>query len=228
MNADCIASIFTAEATVGVKSSITDVELVLGILLRAQMPPELLAFAFNILRSIQSRNAPQRYFRAAPPDLLAVSALSLACTYSNDHPMSFAEWSRNICDGMWTAKRIDRTVMRVLTLLDWRLHELSSPTSLQVAVDLIYSRAPEEGTKPSLAPETNSHASDVEPSMKVAPRLAIEGISTCWNNGQNAAMLSSGLGRRALPAFTLMLRVIYWRLIAGLCLFLISERIGSS
>ncbi|KAK0867768.1 hypothetical protein LTS02_003932 [Friedmanniomyces endolithicus] len=66
-----------------------DTTLIEDILSRAQLPPELLAISFNILRLYASHATPNPNHKERdilPVDLLTVAALALAASYTHDHP----------------------------------------------------------------------------------------------------------------------------------------------
>ena len=119
--------------------------MVQRILARAQMMPTVLAIAFNILCGPTWRMLLPSS-RSTPSDLLVVSALCLAVSYTSDEPLSLAHWSRHVCDGTWTARRIDETMLKVLEALDWRLHEFTMPQAIEEAVSRLI--APVVNTTP--------------------------------------------------------------------------------
>ena len=130
-----IAASLTEIASVESKASDVDVELVLRILIRADVPPEVLALAFNILRTVAS-SARQLVSSegVSSPDLNIAACLSLATTFTSDKPPGADHWARHACRGTWTAQRIDATVLQFLTLHDVRLLELSSPAAIDAAL----------------------------------------------------------------------------------------------
>ena len=110
-------------------------------LVRARLPPEVLALAYNILTALNCRSLPEGSFYSAPSDLMVVSCLSLAVSYTNDRPVDSSYWSKYVCDCMWTGVRIHKTALMILEALDWRIHPLTAPGSLERAMaDLRRSR----------------------------------------------------------------------------------------
>ena len=114
-----------------------EADLVQRILDNARLPSEVLALAFNILEGLKQRQLPQGYFYGAPSDLLVASALRLAVVYTDDKPPSFRYWSREVCSGMWTAARIDKTVLQILDALYWRIHDFTSAAALQKTMQYV-------------------------------------------------------------------------------------------
>ena len=157
--------------------------MVQRILLRAQLPPEVLALAFNIVCGLDCHSLPMGSFYSAPNDLIVVSALSLAVSYTNDHPPTTKHWSRYVCDGSWTSTRVDKTTLQVFAALGWRLHEYSAPRAIRRSlVTLAFSypiREPAVRIRESWDAEMCTDFT-----MTEQVKLAIEGTSTCWVNGQ--------------------------------------------
>jgi hypothetical protein len=108
--------------------------LVRGILLRADLPLEVIAMALNILSALRALDLSSPPAFACAGDLLVVAALSLAVSCHDDCPPQPAWWSRHVCDGRWSASRVDQTALEVLDLLDWRLHRFSAPHALSHAM----------------------------------------------------------------------------------------------
>ena len=101
-----IARIFTRNATIGAEYSEIDIRMIERMLVRAELPAEVLALAFNIVRGLDCPSLLKGSFRSAPNDLIVVSALSLAVSYTNDYPPTVKYWSRYACDGTWTPSRM--------------------------------------------------------------------------------------------------------------------------
>ena len=160
-----------------------DVRMIERILLRAQLPPEVIALAYNIICGLDCHSLPLGSFHSAPNDLIVVSALSLAVSYTNDHPPTVKHWSHYVCDGTWTLTRVDKTTLQVLAALGWRLHEYSAPDAIQRSLMTLTSSFP--AREPTVRIRESWDA-DIcaDYSMTEQVKLAIEGTSTCWVNGQ--------------------------------------------
>ena len=137
----------------------------------------------NILAGLDCHSLPLGSFHSAPNDLVVVTALSLAVSYTSDFPPTARYWSRHVCDGAWTPSRIDRTTLQVYAELGWRLHQYSAPDAVQRAVEELTKPAPfsEAVIRPQRPPSPCGYSKFAVPeSMK----LLIEGTSTIWENGQ--------------------------------------------
>ena len=173
-----IAKVFTQYASIGTDASELDIRMVQRILVRAELPPELLALAFSILCGLNRQSLPADVF---PSDLLVVSALSLAVSYTNDKPPSFSHWSQHVCEGTWTAARIDKTSLQVFAALNWRLHNFSHPSALQTALSrLITPIATEFPSIRIHEPYTGTESGD----FIISTHIFIDGTATWWANGQ--------------------------------------------
>jgi hypothetical protein len=129
-----ISGIVAEVASIARPVTCEDVETVRQILFRAQLPPEVIAMAYNILSGLDIQHRSPRSLYSAPPDLMAASALTLAASYLNDKPPSFVYWSRTVCDRNWSASRIDKTALLIMAAHGWRLHSFSCPSAVQTAL----------------------------------------------------------------------------------------------
>lgn len=159
-----------------------DVRMVQRILLRAQLPPEVLALAFNIVCGLDCHSLPMGSFYSAPNDLIVVSALSLAVSYTNDYPPTVKHWSRYVCDGSWTSIRVDKTTLQVFAALGWRLHQYSAPDAIQRSLMTLISSFPVREPAVRIRESWDANVTDFTLTEQV--KLAIEGTSSCWVNGQ--------------------------------------------
>lgn len=132
---------FIQGASLGAGTNTKHTQPVKEILLRAQLPSDVLAIAFNIIVELTNRVTLQERLAKCPVDLLVVSALNLAMTYALDRPPPLSYWSRDICNSRWTALEIDRTVLRIFSALDWRLHNSTLPRSIEDAQKRLFSNA---------------------------------------------------------------------------------------
>lgn len=175
-----IAELFTQEASIELAADPLDIGLVEDILVRARLSPEVLALAFNILRGINKRPIRPGYFDGSLPDLLVACALRLASCSTDDHPPSLLYWSRDICDGTWTVRRIDKSCLQMLGFLDWRLHEFYSPSALEQGMaelfDISFKKPPNSVDRTPDSQMKETHAQPL--------KLVIEGTSAAWVNGQ--------------------------------------------
>lgn len=178
-----IAELFTREASIGVDFNDIDVRMIERILVRAQLPPEVIALAFNIVCGLQCHSLPLGSFHSAPNDLIVVSALSLAVSYTNDHPPTVKHWSRYVCDGTWTSIRVDKTTLEVLAALGWRLHQYSTPGAIQKTLTTFTRSFPIREPAVRIRESWDAEAcTDFRLTEQV--KYAIEGTSACWVNGQ--------------------------------------------
>lgn len=175
-----IAKLFTREATIGVAWDGIDVRMIERMLVRAQLPPEILALAFNILRGLDCHLLPLGSFDSAPNDLVVIAAISLAVSYTNDHPPTVKYWSKYVCDGAWTSYRIDRTVLQVFAALDWRLHDYSEPAAIQSTLSILIH--PSQAKAKNIQDPLSMRLHDF--SVSEGAKAAVEGSSACWANGQ--------------------------------------------
>ncbi|KAK5700502.1 hypothetical protein LTR97_005019 [Elasticomyces elasticus] len=151
-----------------------------SLLWRAQLPPELLAVSYNILRrySILQTLSPDDMIFAA--DLLTVAAFALTVSYTDDHPPKSAWWAKRICRDRWSASEIDKAMVHVLVTIDWALHHLSAPQAVDRALNILF---------PPLAKELViiKEQSIALPLFKAAPmplRIVIGDVTACWADGQ--------------------------------------------
>ena len=152
-------------------------------LVRAQLPPEVLALAYNIVLGLDCHSRPVGSFYSAPNDLIVVSALSLAVSYTNDQPPTPKYWSRIVCDGAWTLIRIDKTVLQLCAALDWRLHGYSAPNAISQALDAFDRSIPHMPVVwLSSKPRKTHDRRDFTVTEKL--KLIVDGGSTHWVNGQ--------------------------------------------
>lgn len=181
-----IANILSQNASVAAKPGIVDdldVRLVQRILYHAQLPSEVLALAFNIICGLNCQSLPAGSFYSAPSDLLVACAMSLAVSYTNDHAPPFSYWSRIVCDGTWTAIRIEKTTLQILAALDWRLLKFGAPCAIQMAMlRLMRPILPMPRTVLTIEPCAMPGCPDFKTSPQL--RLVIEDTSAYWANGQ--------------------------------------------
>lgn len=163
----------------------SDVVLVRRILLRARLPPEILAIAFNILSSSRQHPSIQSMSSSQMPlDLHVIGALALATAYAEDHPYSFKYWSCYISDKRWRGRRINEVAMNMLAALDWRLHHLATPEAVAETMHLFQSRPAVEVL---LEPHTVLGYFDLENTaalkLAVNTALCVNGLGTVWQCG---------------------------------------------
>ncbi|KAK0881952.1 hypothetical protein LTR87_004340 [Friedmanniomyces endolithicus] len=118
-----------------------DITLIEDILSRAQLPPELLAISFNILRLYASHATPNPNHKERdilPVDLLTVAALALAASYTHDHPPKTSWWAREICCTRFSPSEIDHVKLHILLTVDWALHKLCTPQAIEHAMEILF------------------------------------------------------------------------------------------
>lgn len=156
-----------------------DIAAIRGVLVRAGLPVVLLAVAFNILAALHTTDDNTKDLGDAPPALRVVAALSLAVSYSCDHTPRAQWWSYHVCDCAWTASRIDKTIMDLLVMLDFRLHFSADEHKLQEArlrlnVDAAHG-----------ADKLNERPTDTtEFAANYSLQLLLDGTSSLWQHGQ--------------------------------------------
>lgn len=153
------------------------------LLVRANLPIEVLALSFNILSKFVRRPTLEvSTLKDLPLDLLIVATLSLASIYTNDHPPSSSHWASEVAIGSMTGKQIDETSLAIMSALDWRIHDCSDGASLVQALRLFERR----DLQPSLQSQPLEHFE--EPCLKPKPLclkiVARNDDAACWVNGQ--------------------------------------------
>lgn len=179
-----VASTFAQAASIGVNAGPSDIGLVHRILGRVQLPPDVMALAFNILTALDCPSLPRDSFYTAPSDLMVVSALSLAVSYSSDRPVQPSFWSREVCDCTWTAVRINKTTLQILAALDWNIHKFASPEMLERAAARLHELPVVRSD--SVTQLSDVHVSTEKPGLETSPdlKVIIDGTAACWINGQ--------------------------------------------
>ncbi|KAK0276825.1 hypothetical protein LTR35_010219 [Friedmanniomyces endolithicus] len=166
-----------------------DTTLIQDILSRAQLPPELLAISFNILRLYASHAAPNPNHNERnilPTDLLAVTALALAASYTHDHPPKTSWWAREICCARFSSSEIDHAKLHILLTVDWALLRLSTPEAIEHATEILFSPL---APLPAQIIMGAREAAGAPPALKrvvLAPLKIAIGTSLCatWAEGQ--------------------------------------------
>ena len=116
---------------------------------------------------------------------MVVSVLSLAAVYTSDYPPLSSYWSRYVCDGTWTAVRIDRTTLQILAALDWRIHRFSASRALEEAMLELTAPAVVEDWTESLVDYGTPRKSGKSESENISDlKVIIDGAPACWMNGQ--------------------------------------------
>ncbi|KAK4541827.1 hypothetical protein LTR36_007359 [Oleoguttula mirabilis] len=171
------ATLFAGETCNGAIPTACEVDLVYDMLIRAQLPAELLALSYNILR----RHATLKSFDSCyAADLLTVSAFALAVTYTSDHPPRSSWWSCFVCNDLWNAADIDRMMLSMLVTLDWSLHSLSSPQ----AMDRAMSHLVPPKSLPLMTPQKYIEEPQFPPIKLPLNTITIENTSQCWLHDQ--------------------------------------------
>ncbi|KAF2161154.1 hypothetical protein M409DRAFT_28482 [Zasmidium cellare ATCC 36951] len=163
-----IATTLSEAGSIDIQATPLDVEIIRNMLLRADLPMEVIALALNILSGLHTQESKATSFTDTPPDLIVVGAFSLAVSYTNDHAPRPFWWSHFICDCHWTAKRIGRTVWRMLEALDFGLHQFTREECMENAMSRL------------------SEPAEPEPTLTEMPplKLQIDSNITRWEYGQ--------------------------------------------
>lgn len=178
-----VATVFARELGLDGAQAWDDILLIEDLLVRARLPIEVLAIAFNILSKLVKQTAMDSTLQSPSLDLLVISTLSLAAIYTNDHPPSSSHWSRNVALGTATAKQIDAASMAIMEALDWRIHSCSEDVAVVAALQLFERRGV------PTAVSTSAQEIYEEPCLKPQPlSLNLTGRSSSgearWDNGQ--------------------------------------------
>ena len=154
---------------------------------RAQLPPELLALAFNIVTELRHRSP--SLLSCSSSALVLVAVLNLAARYTIDHPPKLVEWSKNVCNCRWTSAEIDRMGLQILSAVDWRLHGFSSPSAIQQITARFFNPAPTEPWRgvDILQSDASLHTSgeSMKPGLRplTGIKVSAEDRSAIWMNG---------------------------------------------
>ncbi|KAK5674975.1 hypothetical protein LTS10_012387 [Elasticomyces elasticus] len=152
-----------------------------SLLWRAQLPPELLAVSYNILRRysiLQTSSSDDTTFAA---DLLTVAAFALTVSYTDDHPPKSAWWAKRICRDRWSASEIDKAMVHVLVTIDWALHHLSAPQAVDRALNILFTPLANEL---AIIKEEQSVAVQLVKAAPIPLRIVIGDTTACWADGQ--------------------------------------------
>ena len=167
-----IAQKFSEKVNIGVIPDPIDTFLILGVLRRSRMPAEVIALAFNILKSVErDGKVLPLYHQAAAEDedfeieaeTWTLAALGIAALCIFDGAPTWRHWAKHVARGAYTARQIDITAMKLNILLDWRTHSLSTSEMMQDALAELY--PPDEEPEVSTEQSTSEEA---EPLYKLA------------------------------------------------------------
>jgi len=177
-----VAELFATTANERQTPLPTEVASTANIIWRAQLPPEVLALAYNILARYLTSEASSEILTSI--DLLTVSAMALAVSFTSDHPPKTSYWSHHICNSAWTARQLDQSTRRILFVLDWRLHDLGSPRALDqtMARFSVLSRLPESPVSVEITAQRPSSAPVKSDSQPLT--IVIEDSTSRWVHGQ--------------------------------------------
>ncbi|KAM3423893.1 hypothetical protein BST61_g1288 [Cercospora zeina] len=120
---DPIANAFAREAALETRPSPQDADAIHSILVRADLPLEVVAVAFNMISAPRMSSCTLSGYT---PDLLTVAALSLVVSYTDDHAPLPAWYSRYVCRHAHSPQRINSTALELFAALDWRLHSFTT------------------------------------------------------------------------------------------------------
>lgn len=169
------ATTLARESCNGAIPTACEVDLIYDLLVRAQLPSEILALSYNILRRYSTLKSFDSSYAA---DLLTVAAFALAVTYTSDHPPKSSWWACFVCNDLWTAPDIDAMMLSMLVTLDWSLHSLSSPQAMgRAAVVLL--------PPPSLPITPQTFVESEQPQSKLPPlTISVGNAPPSWLNAQ--------------------------------------------
>jgi hypothetical protein len=85
--------------------------------------------------------------------LVILSALSVAVSFTEDHPRNLFHWSRQVAGGIFSTEQISTMNRIVLAKLDWSIHSLAAPMAIEAALTTLSSSGVVADSKgSSLAP----------------------------------------------------------------------------
>lgn len=169
------ATVLARESCNGAIPTACEVDLINDLLVRAQLPAEILALSYNILRRYSTLKSFDSSYAA---DLLTVSAFALAVTYTSDHPPKSSWWACFVCNDLWIAPDIDTMMLSMLVTLDWSLHSLSSPQAMGRAAKALL-------PPPSLPMTPKKDVESQQPPSKLPPlTIATDRAPPSWLNAQ--------------------------------------------
>ncbi|EME47598.1 hypothetical protein DOTSEDRAFT_69518 [Dothistroma septosporum NZE10] len=173
---DRAAFVLAQQASIEALPTSNEVDLIRDILRRADPPSAIVAIAHNILAGLRPPHNTTKGLTESSSDLLVAAALSLALSYTSDSPTRTLWWSGHCT---WTASRIDKTIMEVLFILDFRLRDCSEKGKLQEALLKLSS---ENAGDAAFAHDCPSEADELMPKKSLDP--LIDGTSSRCKYGQ--------------------------------------------
>jgi hypothetical protein len=178
-----IATVFARELRLDGARSWDDILLMEELFIRARLPIEVLALAFNILSKLVKQQAVDALLQDTSLNLLILSMLSLASIHTNDHPPSPSYFARYVSATPTTGKQISQATLAAMTVLDWRVHDCSEGATIVSTLRLFERREP-----PLYAPHLLQDLYD-EPFLKPQPlcfKMADRSNAggAQWANGQ--------------------------------------------
>ena len=66
--------------------------------------------------------------------LVILSALSVAVSFTEDHPRNLFHWSRQVAGGIFSTEQISTMNRIVLAKLEWSIHPLTAPVAIEAAL----------------------------------------------------------------------------------------------
>ncbi|GIZ36714.1 hypothetical protein CKM354_000018200 [Cercospora kikuchii] len=172
---DPIANAFAREAAIETNPSARDADAIHFILVRADLPLEVVATAFNMISALRMSSSSSS-LAGYSPDLLTVAALSLVVSYTDDHAPLPAWYSRYVCRHAHSPQRINSTALEVLAALDWHIHTFTTQEAYGRALTAFCSSTVIE---PAYEPEHDvdldhpAHGLDVAPLKLVTSHTSI-------------------------------------------------------
>lgn len=96
--------------------------------------------AFNIIDGLRDVGGSTSHPSLAqcPVQLVVVAALSISVSYTHDHAPQPSWWSLHVSHSALAAQHIDRTVLRLLVRLDWRLHGFGTADAVHRATRALW------------------------------------------------------------------------------------------
>ncbi|GAB7358930.1 hypothetical protein MBLNU230_g5007t1 [Neophaeotheca triangularis] len=127
-----IAAIFAFESRRPHIPTVSEFHHVRNLLWNIRLDKHVEAMTYNILVALTETRRAYPHKWSEQPVLLTVAACAkIAMGHYYDDAPPAKEWADNACYGMFTARRLNRSVLAILEMLDWRLSWHTTNYALQ-------------------------------------------------------------------------------------------------